>query len=206
MHDLNSFLQSVERRAFRMAQLATQREADALDIVQEAMMKLACRYADKPSEEWRPLFYRILENTIMDWHRKETIKKALFFWRKERNEAERDTTPSPQISHTDPADELWTHQMGQHLLASIEALPVKQQQCFVLRNWEGMSVRETAEIMGIKETSVKSHYFRAIEKLRTQHRALDNNAQKDSGERLGTPTSGTSLNEGEPSALGEPRP
>ena len=53
---LDRFLASVERRAFRIAQMAVRDRDDALDIVQGAMLRLARNYARRPSEEWKPLF------------------------------------------------------------------------------------------------------------------------------------------------------
>jgi RNA polymerase sigma-70 factor (ECF subfamily) len=167
---IEHFLKEIEQRAFRMAMLATRSEADALDIVQDAMIKLVNKYSDKPSNELKPLFLRILENSILDWHRKEKLKNKLFFWRKDESKHE-----SPDEEHyervidesSDPLSLLDSEKLGEHLLKTIEQLPVKQQQCFLLRSWEGLSVRETAEIMNINENSVKSHYFRAMDKLRT---------------------------------------
>ena len=68
-HALERFLSSVEKRALRIAQIATSNSDDAFDIVQDAMLKLSSRYAGKPPNEWPPLFHRILQNRIRDWHR-----------------------------------------------------------------------------------------------------------------------------------------
>lgn len=165
MQAMEEFLKSIERRAFRMAQLATHCEADAVDLVQEAMIRLVKKYSDRPREEWKPLFLRILENCILDWHRKEQLKKKLFFWKSDE-EDERNDDDKANHFHHDPSDEIHGEQIGRHLLRQIEALPIKQQQCFLLRSWEGLSVAETSKVMGINESSVKTHYFRAIEKLR----------------------------------------
>lgn len=169
MRNLENFLITVEKKAFRMAQLATHCEADALDIVQDTMMKLASKYSHKPEHEWRPLFYSILESRIMDWHRKQQLKKKLFFWRKDEdsNSAEReDVVMDEQRTQAGPESELISEQLGEHLLACVAELPVQQQQCFVLRAWEGLSVNETARAMGINENSVKTHYARAVQKLK----------------------------------------
>ncbi|MBV9912548.1 MAG: hypothetical protein JOZ93_08215, partial [Sinobacteraceae bacterium] len=67
---LNQFLVGVELKAFKIAQAALRHEDDALDAVQDAMLQLARAYADRPAEEWKPLFYRILENRIRDMQRR----------------------------------------------------------------------------------------------------------------------------------------
>jgi len=146
-----------------------------LDIVQEAMVKLVTKYSDRDANEWRPLFFKILENRIMDWHRKERLKSKLFFWRHADDSIdELEAGPEEHEDYQfDPADQLLSEQLGQQFLNCIEALPVKQQQCFLLRCWEGLSVSETARIMGINDNSVKSHYFRANEKLKQLKQALE---------------------------------
>lgn len=151
-----------------MAQLAVHNEADALDIVQDAMMKLASNYAQRPANEWKPLFFRILENCIYDFHRKETRRKSWFSFLKPANdEAEEVLNPGDDMPDEDEAPEMVieAEQLNDDLVAVIEALPLQQQQCFLLRSWEGMSVKETADAMNITEGSVKTHYSRAMQKL-----------------------------------------
>lgn len=156
-----------------MAQLAVHNEADALDIVQDAMMKLASNYAQRPANEWKPLFFRILENCIYDFHRKETRRKSWFslvkpsFLKPANDEAEEVLNPGDEMPDDDEAPEMVieAEQLNDDLVAVIEALPLQQQQCFLLRSWEGMSVKETADAMNITEGSVKTHYSRAMQKL-----------------------------------------
>src|SRR6202522_1021217 len=78
--ELEKFLAEIERRAFRMAQVALRDPDDALDVVQDAMLKLTRSYASRPSAEWRPLFYRILENGIRDLQRRRTVRKRVMTW------------------------------------------------------------------------------------------------------------------------------
>ncbi len=165
MQPIEYFLKEIEQRAFRIAMLATRSEADALDLVQEAMIKLVNKYSDRKEAEWKPLFLKILENGILDWHRKEKVRRALFFWKNDDNSGDAETEGIDE--NTDPLAQLDSQQQGESMLKEIESLPLKQQQCFLLRAWEGMSVKETAEIMGVNEGSVKTHYFRAMEKLRS---------------------------------------
>ncbi len=162
---IEQFLKEIEHRAFRRTLLATRHEADALDIVQDAMIKLVNKYSNKPHNEWKPLFLRILENNILDWHRKEQLKQRLFFWRHDDTETHNEIEMVDESAN--PLSLLDSEKLGEQLIKVIEQLPFKQQQCFLLRSWEGLSVRETAKVMKINENSVKSHYFRAINKLRS---------------------------------------
>src|SRR5450755_1586659 len=78
--ELEKFLAEIERRAFRMAQIALRDPDDAMDVVQDAMIKLSTNYASRPSAEWRPLFYRILENGIRDLQRRRSVRKRFMTW------------------------------------------------------------------------------------------------------------------------------
>src|SRR5215470_16018809 len=77
---LDRFLASIEKRAFRMARIALRHDEDALDSVQDAMLQLARRYGRRPSEEWRPLFYRILQNRIRDCQRRRRVQSRIMAW------------------------------------------------------------------------------------------------------------------------------
>src|SRR5205085_6884614 len=77
---LDQFLSSVEKRAFKIAQLGLRNDDDALDAVQDAMMKLVQSYGTRPEEEWRPLFYRILSNRVRDMQRRRTVRGRIMAW------------------------------------------------------------------------------------------------------------------------------
>lgn len=164
---MDAFLQSVERKAYRMAQLALSEHADAIDVIQDSMIKLVTHYADRPSDEWKPLFYRILQNRIRDYQRQYKMKNMLFFWR--NDDQDEDLTQWAVDEHHTagkPEQEMNKSQMQSRVLQALHGLPEKQQQCFLLRSWEGMSVIDTASAMGCSEGTVKTHYFRAVTKLR----------------------------------------
>jgi RNA polymerase sigma-70 factor (ECF subfamily) len=170
--ELDRFLAEIERRAFRMAQAALRDPDDALDVVQDAMLKLARNYAARPSAEWRPLFYRILENGIRDLQRRRTVRKKFMVWLPGSNEDPDNQAQDPldNVADAGPdAPELMMQgQAMEQLEVSLRGLPARQREAFMLRNFEGMDVAETAAAMGCSEGSVKTHYSRAVHALREQ--------------------------------------
>lgn len=166
---LDRFLVSVEKRAFRIARIAVRHDDDALDIVQDAMLQLARRYAQRPAEEWRPLFYRILQNRIRDCQRRRQVRAKLLSWLPGWKSDE-DEVGDPYEGVADarplPPELLATDQAMAKLEQALGELPGRQQEAFMLRNFEGMDVAQTATAMGCSEGSVKTHYSRAVHTLR----------------------------------------
>jgi len=170
---LNDFLANVEKRAFRMAEIATGDREHALDIVQDAMLSLVRRYRHKPEAEWGPLFHRILQSRIRDWYRRSRVRNAVFGWLRSFSSEHGDDAPDPTQLARDRAtpgpersadnDEAMAAAMD-----AVRRLPLRQQQVFLLRAWEGYDVAGTARAMGISDGSVKTHYSRAIRSLRRQ--------------------------------------
>jgi RNA polymerase sigma-70 factor (ECF subfamily) len=166
----DAFLKSVERRAFQMARIATSHNEEALDIVQDAMFKLVKKYRGKPIDELTPLFYRILQSKIRDWYRRQRVRQRWQFW--VNSEAIDEDPGSDPISNA-PAPEtespeklMLRNQSMQVLEDALSKLPLRQQQTFLLRAWEGLSVSEASLAMGCSEGSIKTHYYRAIHTLR----------------------------------------
>ena len=163
---MEAFLKSVEKKAYRIALLGSGQPDDALDIVQESMIKLVSKYADKPEEELTALFYRILHNQIKDFQRRRTVRSRWFSWLND-DEGEED----PLQKFADPNEQGAEHQLKVdgafvQLESALKDLPFRQQQAFLLRSWEELSVAETAQVMGCSAGSVKTHYSRALARLR----------------------------------------
>jgi RNA polymerase sigma-70 factor (ECF subfamily) len=170
--ELDRFLAGVERRAYRIAQMALRNPDDALDVVQGAMLRLARSYGQRPSQEWQPLFYRILYNGIRDAQRRRTVRSRIFALWPGANRDE-DEDPGDPYEHVadggpDPSDRLMAAEAMEKLEMALGQLPARQQQAFTLRCLEGLDVAATAVAMGCSEGSVKTHYFRARKFLREQ--------------------------------------
>ena len=168
---MNIFLASVERRAFCMARVSAENRDDALDIVQDTMFRMVRSYRQKPEKEWRPIFFRILQNRIRDYRRRGRIRRRLQVWLPFLNHTENGQTEDPvndvQDQNTpDPMEQAAVRQSIAALEAALRTLPVRQQQVFLLRAWEGMSVKEAAFVMKCSEGTVKTHYSRAVHRLR----------------------------------------
>ncbi len=165
---LEAFLASVEKRAYRMAQIATGDSEEAFDIVQDAMLKLVRHYRHKPPRQWRPLFYRVLHNHINDHHRRARRRTGWLGWLMGPDEEGND--PVDTLPDRAPAigDQLKARGALGALEQVVARLPRRQQQALMLRLWEGLDVAETARAMGCTQGSVKTHYARAIAKLREE--------------------------------------
>lgn len=169
--ELTDFLKSVEKRAFRIAELSLRQPEDALDVVQDAMLQLVSHYARQPAEEWPRLFYRILRNRIRDTQRRRRTRNRVIAWWTGGVAEEEDASPDPIESAVAdgplPPDEVAQSQSMAALQAALRHLPDRQREAFVLRALEGLDVAATASAMGCSQGSVKTHYFRALTQLRS---------------------------------------
>ena len=165
---LAAFLAGIERRAFRHAEIALGHREDALDAVQDAMLKLVQRYAGKPAIEWTPLFWSVLRSRITDLRRRRRVRSVLVGWGGSSNQ----DTDGPAWEPADPAPgpaRLHSDRESYRALAiALRSLPRRQREAYQLRVLEGLDVADTARAMGCSEGSVKTHTSRAMEALRRQ--------------------------------------
>jgi RNA polymerase sigma-70 factor (ECF subfamily) len=166
---LDRFLAAVERRAFRMAVVATGNEDDALDLVQEAMLKLVTHYGERDETQWGPLFQRILQSRIRDWYRRTAVRNRWRAWLRPKGDDTHEADPLEAVPDTSaPAvdDQVAHRRAARALEDAVRALPLRQQQAFLLRVWEEYDVAQTARAMGCSAGSVKTHLSRALHALR----------------------------------------
>ena len=172
--ELSEFLSGVERRAFKQTQFAVRDEDAALDIVQEAMMKLASSYADRPAAELPLLFTRILQNAQLDHFRRQKVRSTWMTLFSSLTPDDEDSDPLETLealAGSDGAETAADKVERKQVIAIIEEelarLPARQREAFLLRYWEEFDVAETAAAMGCSEGSVKTHCSRATHALAT---------------------------------------
>lgn len=172
--ELADFLAEVERRAFKQAAFSVRDEHLALDIVQDAMLKLSEKYSDRPATEFPMLFQRILQNAIRDFFRRQKVRSAwvtplgsLFGPDADDDNDPLDSMEVENLSKlaTRPAEQLEQKQVLDIIEKAMEGLPLRQRQAFMLRYWEELDVAEAAKVMGCSEGSVKTHCSRATHAL-----------------------------------------
>ena len=179
--ELSDFLENVERRAFKQAAYAVRKDEAALDIVQDAMIKLAEKYGDKNVAELPPLFQRILQNTIHDYFRREKVRNtwvSLFSSIGRDQEQQEDFDPLEHYQAEEgseasesSADKVERTQTLEAIDQEIQKLPARQREAFLMRYWQDLDVAETAAAMGCSEGSVKTHCSRAVHALAQALRA-----------------------------------
>ena len=179
-NELSEFLASVERRAYKQALFAVREAENALDIVQDSMLKLAAKYGGKPAAELPMLFQRILQNTIRDFYRRQKVRSrwVTLFSALSPGREDDDTDPLETLESADtsgsmggPADRLEQSQVVEVIEKELQRLPQRQRQAFLLRYWEELDVAETAAVMGCSQGSVKTHCSRAAHALAAALRA-----------------------------------
>jgi RNA polymerase sigma-70 factor (ECF subfamily) len=172
---MSTFLAGVERRAFKQAVYAVRDEEAALDIVQDAMLRLSQSYGDRDAAELAPLFQRILQNAIRDWYRRQKVRNlwtTLLSSLSPGRDEEDDRDPLETLQEAGdsnreegPDKRLERSQVIEIIEQEVSRLPPRQREAFLMRYWDELDVAETAKAMGCSEGSVKTHCSRAAHAL-----------------------------------------
>lgn len=177
--ELSEFLAGAERRAYKQALFAVRDQDNALDIVQDAMFKLAESYGERPAHELAPLFTRIVQNAIHDFFRRQKVRSTWFTLFSALSPADSEEYDPLESLEAQPgsaaaesaADQVEREQVVAIIEQEIARLPARQREAFLLRYWEDLDVAETAAAMNCSEGSVKTHCSRATQALAKALRA-----------------------------------
>jgi RNA polymerase sigma-70 factor (ECF subfamily) len=177
--DLDRFLAESADRAFHIAYGALWDRELALDVVQEAMLKLVEYYRDRPAGQWPALFRTVLNSKINDQRRRRMLEQGklkLLSLTGLGHNSDADPVAEADVPAGEERDDRFSAQesalhaadLGQRIDSAMQTLPWRQRQVFLLRERKGLSIKETAEMLGCSENSVKQHHFRAMRGLRDQ--------------------------------------
>lgn len=150
-----------------MVEIVTRDRDEALDVLQDAMLQLVRSYGSRTATEWPPLFFRILQNKVRDWQRRQAVRNRVLLRRDRPDDDDEDFIESfAAPDQPDAATRLQEAEALHRLEQALRELPPRQREAFELRIWQGMDVEETAKVMGCSQGSVKTHLFRALQTLR----------------------------------------
>lgn len=178
--ELSDFLKTIEKRAFKRTVFTVRDDDAALDIVQDAMIKLAEKYADRPAAELPLIFPRILSNATMDWFRRRKVRNNVMQNLSSFDSGDGDgdfdlletlQTVDGALGSESASDTVSRSQVLALIETAVGELPTRQREAFILRYWEEFDVAETAAAMGCSEGSVKTHCSRAVQALAKALRA-----------------------------------
>ncbi len=161
---LDQFLAGIGPRAFRFAEAGLRQREDALDAVQEAMIKML-NYRERPAGEWTPLFWSILRRKIIDFQRRRVFR---FGWLSSEGEQDQENRIDWADPHAGPSQAHDQREAYARLVQALRGLPARQREAFTLRVLEELDVAATAQVMGCSEGSVKTHLSRARDALQKQ--------------------------------------
>jgi len=164
---LDAFLAGIGTRAFRFAELGLRNRDDALDAVQDAMMKML-PYRERPATEWTPLFWSILRSRIVDMQRRRTFRLRWSFDGLRTSGGDDESAIDWADEGPDPARMHDGREAYGKFAVALQALPRRQREAFSLRVLEELDVADTARSMGCSEGSVKTHLSRARDALQKQ--------------------------------------
>jgi RNA polymerase sigma-70 factor (ECF subfamily) len=177
---LESFFVEHEDKAFYIAYAALWDREAAMDVVQDSMLRLVQYYRHKPENDWPALFRTILNSRINDVRRKRLLEQGKhklvsltgLFRGNRDDEYDNSEFELPAAERDDgvsaPEVEYIAQELRQQVTQALQALSERQRQVFILREWRGMSISETATTLGCSENSIKQHHFRAMRELRKQ--------------------------------------
>ncbi len=155
------------QKGYNLAYQWTNNEADALDVLQEAFIKMY-----KVLPKWKPRssiftwLYRVIINAAIDLGRKRGRIKLLTVQAQSGDGKLEIDIPAPEV--TRPDRQTASRETGARIYEAVMKLPRKQQEVFVLKHYQGLKLREIAEIQKCSLGTAKANLFQAVRKLRVE--------------------------------------
>jgi RNA polymerase sigma-70 factor, ECF subfamily len=165
--DRRAFEELVERhkkKAYYIAADFARDREEAKDLSQDAFLKAFTNLKNFDGRStFYTWFYRILINVCLDYKRSKQRKSTEEF--NETVESRMDAS-QPTGHPTAPDEQVIAGEFSHKIGIALEALPAKQRTAFILKNHQGLSIKEIAAMMDTAEGTVKVHLHRAVMRLR----------------------------------------
>ncbi len=165
--DRRAFEELVERhkqKAYYIAFDISRDREDAKDLSQEAFLKAFTNLKNFDGRSsFYTWFYRILVNLCLDFKRRQKRTPTDSF--DETLESPMESSYEPQKPPA-PDQQVLAGQFSRRIGEALEALPARQRTAFILKNHQGLSIKEIADLMETAEGTVKVHLHRAVTALR----------------------------------------
>ena len=155
----------LKNELFRLALRITLNRAEAEDIVQDTLIKVwNRRYEWENIDSSEAFSLTVCRNLSLD-----RIKK-----KENNNDSLEDVKVAEPLASSNPQDRMIEEDKISLVKQIVDALPEKQRSCMQLRDFEGKSYKEIAEILEISEEQVKVNIFRARQTVKQKYLKLDN--------------------------------
>lgn len=171
-NSMDEFIRSTQKMAYRIAFLSTRNREDALDVVQDTIVKLIQNYRGKPVDELKPLLFRILNTKLTDWHRKRIFRSKFHRFLGTQDD-DQNLLENIAVDLGLDVEQTLEHERDMvELLTALSELSERQRQVVILRHWQGFSVQETADILNCSQGSIKTHLHRALNALQSNTKII----------------------------------
>ncbi len=159
-----------QKRTYRLVQRFVSNHEDALDLTQDAFIRAYQGLADFKSQcQFYSWLYRITVNLCIDFLRKKARSEVMLY---ESDDSEEIPMANvPDLRSESPSKALENKELRAQLRKAIRRLPPKQRRVFILRHWDGLSLKDIAATVGRSDGTVKAHLFHAHRNLRKHLRA-----------------------------------
>jgi len=154
-----------QKRTYRLVQRFISNREDALDLTQDAFIRAYQGLGDFKSQcQFYSWLYRITVNLCIDFLRKKSRSEVLLYDSDESGELPMANIPDPRSES--PAKAVENKELRTHIRKAVRRLPPKQRQIFILRHWDGLSLKDIAAVVGRSDGTVKAHLLHAHRNLR----------------------------------------
>ncbi|MCY3742482.1 MAG: sigma-70 family RNA polymerase sigma factor [Candidatus Poribacteria bacterium] len=154
-----------QKRTYRLVQRFISNREDALDLTQDAFIRAYQGLGDFKSQcQFYSWLYRITVNLCIDFLRKKARSEVLLYDSDESGELPMANIPDPRAES--PAKAVENKELRTHIRKAVRRLPPKQRQIFILRHWDGLSLKDIAAVVGRSDGTVKAHLLHAHRNLR----------------------------------------